>query len=381
MTKKRIAILGSTGSIGEQTLEVIESRSSQVEVATLTADSNWQRLAEQALKYEPDSVVISNERYYPMLKEALKDSYTKVYTGSEALGMVVSLPSVDIVVSAIMGYAGLAPTIEAIKASKRVALANKETLVVAGEIIMSLSKEYRAPIIPVDSEHSAIFQSLLGERADIEKVILTASGGPFRGYSKDMLESVTIEQALSHPSWVMGRKITIDSATLMNKGLEVIEAGWLFDLKPEQIEVAVHPGSIIHSMVQFSDGAIKAQMGTPSMKLPIQYALTFPEREAMNTPRLNLFNEILEFHRPDIETFPCLRIAYDAMRAGGSVPAIMNAANEIAVERFLLGEVKFLDIPSIIENTIERIPSTTKPTLEEYIAIDAEARAIAKEIR
>lgn len=380
MSKRRVAILGSTGSIGTQTLEVIASRSDEFEAITLTAHSNWELLAKQALVFQPDSVVIADDRYYEPLKEALKDSYIKVYAGEEALGMVASLPSVDIVVSAMVGYAGLAPTVEALKASKRIALANKETLVVAGEIIMNLSKEHKAPIIPVDSEHSAIFQCLVGERAEIDKVILTASGGPFRGYSKERLANVTIEQALAHPSWVMGKKITIDSATLMNKGFEVIEAAWLFDLKPEQIEVLVHPGSTIHSMVQFSDGAVKAQLGTPSMRLPIQYAMTFPERCSMDTPRINLLDQKLEFYAPDMDAFPALRIAYDVMRKGGSAPCVVNAANEIAVARFLGGEIPFSAIPIILERSLEKIDHIVKPTLEDYREVDSEVRQFASRL-
>ncbi len=382
MKQNKIAILGSTGSIGVQTLEVIEANKEIFEVVTLTANSSWELLAEQARRFNPDSVVIANEDYYTQLKDALSDTDVKVYAGAEALGMVVSLPSVDTVVSAMVGYAGLAPTVEALKASKRVALANKETLVVAGEIVMELSKKHRAPLLPVDSEHSAIFQCLVGERADIEKIILTASGGPFRGYTLEQLNNVTIEDALRHPSWVMGRKITIDSATLMNKGLEVIEAGWLFELTADQIDVVVHPGSLIHSMVQFSDGAIKAQMGMPSMKLPIQYAMTFPQRMAMpQEPRLDLLSSKMEFHSPDLEAFPALRLAYDAMRVGASAPAVLNGANEIAVERFLSGEIKFTDIPKIVESALENIPLITKPTLEEYKQIDAQVRGYAQNFR
>ncbi|MEG1649652.1 MAG: 1-deoxy-D-xylulose-5-phosphate reductoisomerase, partial [Rikenellaceae bacterium] len=333
MPKQRIALLGSTGSIGEQTLQVIRDNSSLFEITTLTAHNNWQRLVEQALEFQPDSVVIANKQHYNSVSEALSNQNIKIYAGSESVEQIVENSNIDIVVSALVGFSGLFPTINSLKHSKRVALANKESLVVAGETVMRLSSQHNAAIIPVDSEHSAIFQSLVGEYSPIEKVILTASGGPLLGWTKDRIANATIDQVLAHPSWVMGKKITVDSASMMNKGFEVIEAKWLFDLKPSQIEVVVHPTSMIHSMVQFEDGSVKAQMGTPDMRLPIQYALTFPRRLKMDmSNRIDFTKTInLTFQKPNTDSFPCLKIAYEAMRQAGNTACTVNAANEIAV--------------------------------------------------
>lgn len=379
MEKQKLAILGSTGSIGTQTLEIVDAYPENFEVNTLTANDNWQLLAQQAIKYQPDSVVIANETHYKQLKDELSGHLIKVYAGSDAVEQVVESSEVDTVVTALVGYSGLFPTVNAIKHSKKIALANKETLVVAGEIVMALADKYNAPILPVDSEHSAIFQSLVGEVSPIEKIIITASGGPFLRKTKAELESVTVKDALRHPNWVMGNKITIDSATLMNKGFEVIEARWLFDLKPSQIEVVVHPGSVIHSMVQFADGAIKAQMGVPDMKLPIQYALTFPLRYKINDSRFNFTNgTVFEFFTPDYDRFPLLRLAYESLERGGNMACVINSANEIAVREFLNGKISFTDISSIIHKTVETVEFVKHPTLDEYKLIDAESRKVAQ---
>lgn len=381
MEKQRLAVLGSTGSIGRQTLEVAASYPDLFEVTVLTANRNWELLCKQARDFDADTVVIGDKSLYPKVKEALSDTMTKVFAGEESLEHVAGSSQVDTVVTATVGFSGLFPTINAIKNSKKIALANKETLVVAGERIIPLSMEMNAPIVPVDSEHSAIFQSLAGERsAAIEKLILTASGGPFLNHTKEMLKNVTLEEALSHPSWVMGNKITIDSATLMNKGFEVIEAMWLFGVKPSDIEVLVHPGSVIHSMVQFKDGAIKAQMGTPDMRLPIQYALTFPERLPLNGERLKLEETTLAFSKPDTDRFPCLRLAYRAIETGGNAPCVLNAANEIAVEAFIGRRIGFCDIPRIIERCLDEIAFQKAPSFDDYRLCDAETRKLANSL-
>lgn len=376
-SKNRVCILGSTGSIGCQTLQIIEANSSLFEVEVLTSNSSWELLAAQAVKYKPNSVVIAREEFYDPLREALKNEAVKVFCGKEALEQVAASTTVDTVVSAIVGYAALAPTMSAIRAGKKIALANKETLVVAGELVMSEALKHRATILPVDSEHSAIFQCLVGEQSKIDKIILTASGGPFRGYTAEQLANVTVEDALKHPNWVMGRKITIDSATLMNKGLEVIEARWLFDLTPEQIEVTIHPSSYIHSMVQFVDGAIKAQLGTPDMRVPIQYALTFPVRLPIDNGRLDFKAGIeMSFSPADTLNFKCLNLAYKALGRGGSVPCVLNAANEVAVQAFLDGKIKFTEIPEYIEKAMDEMPYTASPTLEDYERIDQQTRQL-----
>ena len=354
--KRVIAILGSTGSIGMQTLQVVEEHPECFEVYALTANEKVEELIAQARKFQPEAVVIANETKYGQLKEALQDLPIKVYGRYEAICQVVQSQPIDIVVTALVGFAGLRPTIEAIKAGKAIALANKETMVVAGELINRLAHQYRTPILPVDSEHSAIFQCLAGETDNkIEKLILTASGGPFRTFSKKELETVTKEQALKHPTWNMGAKITIDSASMMNKGLEVIEAKWLFGVCPDKIEVVVHPQSVIHSMVQFEDGAIKAQLGTPDMRLPIMYALTYPTRLSSTFGRLdwNTLKE-LTFEKPDTELFPNLKHAYDALATGGNIPCVVNAANEVCVAAFLEERIKFTDMPKLIERAMEK---------------------------
>lgn len=378
-TKQRVALLGSTGSIGEQTLQVIRDHSSLFEVTTLTAHNNWQRLVEQALEFEPDSVVIANKDHYNNVVEALKNSDIKIYAGGDSVEQIVENENIDVVMSALVGFSGLFPTINSLKHSKRVALANKESLVVAGETVMQLSSKHNAAIIPVDSEHSAIFQSLVGEYSPIEKVIITASGGPLLDWKREAIANATVAQVLAHPNWVMGKKITVDSASMMNKGFEVIEAKWLFDLKPSQIEVVVHPSSVVHSMVQFEDGAVKAQMGTPDMRLPIQYALSFPLRLKMDpTNRLDFTKTMnLTFQKPDTNRFPCLRIAYEAMSAGGNAPCIVNAANEIAVAAFLNGEISFGKIPTIIENCVTKINYIPSPSLDDYRQTDTITRQLA----
>jgi len=380
--KRGIAILGSTGSIGTQALEVIDSQPDQFSVEVLTAGSNADLLIAQALKFKPNAVVIGDESKYSAVSDALWDEGIKVFAGAEALEQVVEMESVDVALTALVGFAGLKPTMKAIAAGKQIALANKETLVVAGELVTKASREAGVNIYPVDSEHSAIFQCLAGEfHNPIEKIYLTASGGPFRGKKRSDLADVTKAQALKHPNWEMGAKITIDSATLMNKGLEVIEAKWLFALQPEQIDVIVHPQSIIHSIVQFTDGSMKAQMGLPDMKLPIQYALAYPNRLSSNFPRFNFLDyPSLTFEQPDMETFGNLGLAFKAMQRGGNMPCIMNAANEIAVAAFLNDKIKFLQIHEVIEQTMENAAFIEHPSLEQYIETDNEARALTKEL-
>ena len=379
--KQRLAILGSTGSIGTQTLDIVRNYPDRFEVTTLSANRQWQKLAEQAIEFLPDNVVIADKQYYPQLCNALIDYPIKVYAGSESLEQIVCSTEVDTVVMALVGYSGLFPTAQALRHGKKVALANKECLVVAGEIITRLSTEHHAPILPVDSEHSAIFQCLAGENAPIDKIILTASGGPFLHKTIEEMEQVGIEQALNHPNWHMGAKVTIDSASLMNKGFEVIEARWLFGLRPEQIDVVIHPGSIIHSMVQFQDGAIKAQIGTPDMHLPIQYALTFPQRLPLAGKRLDFCTlRRLEFFKPDTQRFPNLRLAFECLKTGGNAGAILNAANEVGVAAFLAEKIRFTDIARINEETLNRIPATHCKTLEEYEQTDREAREMASSL-
>lgn len=379
---KNIAILGSTGSIGTQALEVIQEHPDQFCVEVLTAHSNSALLIQQSLKFNPNAVVISDESKYAEVKEALASTDIKVYAGKQALEQIVEMDSIDIVLTALVGAAGLPPTVKAILAKKNIALANKETLVVAGEIITQLARENGVNIYPVDSEHSAIFQCLAGEwHNPIEKIILTASGGPFRQKPAEELAEVTKAQALKHPNWTMGAKITIDSATLMNKGLEVIEAKWLFNLKPSQIDVVVHPQSIIHSLVQFEDGSMKAQLGLPDMKLPILYAMAYPQRVKTDWPRFNFMDyPQFTFEKPRIEVFRCLGMAFEALEQGGNAPCIINAANEIAVARFLNDEIKFLQIAETVEKTLQQATFIAKPSLEELIASDAEARGIAASI-
>ena len=380
--KKHIAILGSTGSIGTQTLEVIDSHPDKFVVEVLTANNNSRLLIEQAVKYKPNVVVIVNKDKYDLVNKELFDLGIKVYAGKEALNEVVENENIDIVLTALVGYSGLGPTIRAIKSGKNIALANKETLVVAGDLISRLCKKNNVDILPVDSEHSAIFQCLSGEHYNsIEKIYLTASGGPFRGKNVKDLSNITKEQALRHPNWSMGSKITIDSATLMNKGLEVIEARWLFDLQPEKIEVVVHPQSIVHSAVQFSDGSIIAQMGVPDMKLPIQYALGFPRRIKNNFKRFCFFEyPTLTFERADTNTFKNLTLAYKALEAGGNMPCILNAANEIVVEAFLNDKIRFLSMSDVIENCMEKITFVKNPALEDYIKTNEETRALARKL-
>ena len=379
--KKQIAILGSTGSIGTQALQVIEEHPDLYEAYALTANNRVELLIAQARKFQPEVVVIANEEKYAQLKEALSDLPIKVYAGIDAVCQIVEAGPVDMVLTAMVGYAGLKPTINAIRAKKAIALANKETLVVAGELINQLAQQYHTPILPVDSEHSAVFQCLAGEVGNpIEKVILTASGGPFRTCTLEQLKSVTKTQALKHPNWEMGAKITIDSASMMNKGFEAIEAKWLFGVKPSQIEVLVHPQSVVHSMVQFQDGNIKAQLGGPDMRLPIQYALTYPERVHSEIPRLDFgIYPDLTFEKPDVTTFRNLGLAYEAMNRGGNAPCVLNAANEIMVAAFLKDEISFTAMSDVIERTMEKVSYIVQPTLEDYIASDQEGRRIAKE--
>ena len=379
MSQKRIAIFGSTGSIGTQALDVIAANPELFSAEILTAQSNEVLLIEQALKFNPNAVVIGDERKYPAVKEALKGTDIKVFAGEKSIEEVASLDCYDMMLAAIVGYAGLKPTLQAIELGKAIGLANKETLVVAGDIIMRKAMEKRIPIIPVDSEHSAIFQCLVGEgRNKIEKIILTASGGPFLGKKPNFLVNVKKDHALQHPNWSMGAKITIDSATLMNKGLEMIEAKWLFNLNYDQIQVMVHPQSIIHSMVQFEDGSIKAQMGLPDMKLPIQYAMAFPNRIANDFPRYDFRKpNTLTFEEPDIKTFRNLALAMEAMKQGGNMPCILNAANEIAVYAFLRNRIGFLDMTAVVEKTMQHVAFIEKPTLEEYFESDGEARNFA----
>ena len=373
---KSIALLGSTGSIGKQALDVISANPDKFIVEVLTAGNQADLLIEQAIRFKPNCVVIGNEDHYDKVFSALDGHDIKVYSGSDALGSVVQMERVDIVLVALVGYSGLIPTIKAIEAGKNIALANKESLVVAGALVTSLAKEKGVNIYPVDSEHSAIFQCLAGEfHNPIEKIILTASGGPFRGMTRDQLAHVTKDQALKHPNWDMGAKITIDSATLMNKGLEVIEAKWLFNLKPEQIEVIVHPQSIIHSIVQFEDGSMKAQMGLPDMKLPIQYALSYPNRLISDFERFNFANyPALSFEQPDINSFRNLHLAYEAMAKGGNIPCALNGANEVVVEAFLKDKIGFLQMSEIVETSIGKIPFISSPQLEDYVETDKEIR-------
>jgi 1-deoxy-D-xylulose-5-phosphate reductoisomerase len=376
--KKKIAILGSTGSIGTQTLEVISQNSESFEVEVLTANNNIELLIKQAKQFQPNVVVITNNCHYDLLKEALKDEPIKVYAGKEALEQVVQMESIDVVVTAMVGYSGLIPTCNAIKAGKHIALANKETMVVAGEIINQLAIEHKVNIYPVDSEHSAIFQCLVGEfNNEIEKIYLTASGGPFRGFTLEQLANVTKADALKHPNWDMGAKITIDSATMMNKGFEVIEAKWLFGLNPEKIDVIIHPQSIIHSIVQFRDGSMKAQMGLPDMKLPIQYALSFPERLPSGFKRFSFLDyPKLTFEQPNTKNFRNLALAFEALNQGGNMPCILNAANEVVVQAFLSDRISFLQMPDIIDETMEKATFIKNPNLEDYIQTDKEIRIL-----
>lgn len=379
---KQIAILGSTGSIGMQALEVIDSNKELYEVSLLTANNQWEKLAEQARKFEPDTVIIANKEHYNKLKDALSDLPIKVYAGNDAINQAVENSNIDIVLTALVGFAGLAPTIHAIKSKKIIALANKETLVVAGEVVNKLAIENQTPIIPVDSEHSAIFQCLAGEIGnDIEKLILTASGGPFRNASAEQLKKVTKSDALKHPNWSMGAKITIDSASMMNKGFEVIEAKWLFNTSIDNIEVLIHPQSIIHSMVQFEDGAIKAQLGVPDMKIPIQYAFSYPDRLKSKFERIDFATyNTLTFEKPDLNKFRNLAFAYEAIRKGGNMPCILNAANEIVVNAFLKDQIGFLEMSDIIEKVMQTADFIQAPTLEDYFRTDEIIRIKTKEL-
>lgn len=376
---KQICILGSTGSIGTQALDVIEQHNDRYEVYCLTANNRYEMLAEQARKFRPAAVVIANEAHYESLKLLLADlPDIKVYAGAKAIDEIVEAQPIDMVLTAMVGFAGLSPTIHAIKARKTICLANKETLVVAGDLICRLAAEYHVNILPVDSEHSAIFQSLVGEgNNEIEKILLTASGGPFRKFTLDQMRDVKAADALRHPTWDMGAKITIDSASMMNKGFEVIEAKWLFGVEAEKIQVLVHPQSIVHSAVQFRDGGVKAQLGVPDMRLPIQYAFSFPERLPLNGDRLDLFRQPLEFFEPDMEKFRCLAMAYESIRRGGNVPCVVNAANEVVNEAFRHDRCGFLQMADIIEATMQRATFIAQPTYDDYIASDAEARRIA----
>ena len=382
MKKRQLAILGSTGSIGTQALEVVSEHSDLFEVYALTANNQVDLLINQARKYMPEVVVIANERKYPELKEALEDLPIKVWAGADAIAQMVQSEPIDMVLTAMVGYSGLRPTISAIKAGKAIALANKETLVVAGELIMKLAAEHKVPILPVDSEHSAIFQCLTGAYDNsIEKILLTASGGPFRRKTLEELATVTKAQALRHPNWTMGAKITIDSASMMNKGLEMIEAKWLFDVTPDQVQVVVHPQSVIHSMVQFEDGAVIAQLGIPDMKLPIAYAFSFPTRMRSMAPRLD-FNQYstLTFEEPDMERFRNLAFAFEAARQGGNMPCILNAANEVVVAAFLQDRIGFLQMSDVIERTMRKASFIVNPSYEDYVATDTEARRLAAEL-
>ncbi len=380
--KKQIAILGSTGSIGTQALQVIEEHSDLYEVYCLTANNRVELLAQQARKFKPAAVVIANEARYDELKALLADQPDiKIYAGAAALDQIVEAEPIDMVLTAMVGFAGLSPTIHAIKARKTICLANKETLVVAGELICELAQTSHSPILPVDSEHSAIFQSLVGEdQNEIEKILLTASGGPFRLMSEDKLATVTKADALRHPTWDMGAKITIDSATMMNKGFEVIEAKWLFGVEADQIQVLVHPQSIVHSAVQFRDGSVKAQLGVPDMRLPIQYAFSFPQRLHLTGERLDLFKHPLEFFEPDLKKFRCLALAFEAIRQGGNMPCIVNAANEIVNRAFLEDRCGFLQMSDIIAQTMQRVPFIKAPSYETYVETDREARRVASEL-
>lgn len=380
--KQQICILGSTGSIGTQALEVIRQHPDRYEAYALTANNHWELLAQQAREFHPAAVVIANEAHYEALKEALRDEPdTKVYAGRDAVCQIVEADPITMVLTAMVGFSGLTPTIRAIRARKTICLANKETLVVAGELICQLAEEYRVPILPVDSEHSAIFQSLVGEGDnEISKLLLTCSGGPFRKFTHEQLRHVTAADALRHPTWDMGAKITIDSASLMNKGFEVIEARWLFGVPAEKIEVLIHPQSIVHSGVEFVDGGVKAQLGVPDMKLPIQYAFSYPDRLPLQGDRLDLFRQPLEFFRPDVEKFQCLQLAYESIRKGGNMPCIVNAANEVVNQAFREGRCSFLGMGEVIEKTMQRATFDAKPDYEVYLQTDAEARHLATEL-
>ena len=380
--KQQICILGSTGSIGTQALEVIRQHPDRYEAYALTANNHWELLAQQAREFHPAAVVIANEAHYEALKEALRDEPdTKVYAGRDAVCQIVEAGPITMVLTAMVGFSGLTPTIRAIRARKTICLANKETLVVAGELICQLAEAYRVPILPVDSEHSAIFQSLVGEGDnEISKLLLTCSGGPFRKFTHDQLRHVTAADALRHPTWDMGAKITIDSASLMNKGFEVIEARWLFGVPAEKIEVLIHPQSIVHSGVEFVDGGVKAQLGVPDMKLPIQYAFSYPDRLPLQGDRLDLFRQPLEFFRPDVEKFQCLQLAYESIRKGGNMPCIVNAANEVVNLAFREGRCSFLGMGEVIEKTMQRATFDAKPDYEVYLQTDAEARRLATEL-
>ena len=382
MKKQQICILGSTGSIGTQALDVIEQHPDRYEAYCLTANNRVDELAAQARKFNPAAVVIANEAHYDRLKQLLADMPDiKIYAGADALCQIVEAGPIDMVLTAMVGFSGLAPTIHAIKARKKICLANKETLVVAGELVCRLAAENRVPILPVDSEHSAIFQSIVGEGDNpIEKILLTASGGPFRKFTLDQMRDVTAADALKHPTWAMGAKITIDSASMMNKGFEVIEAKWLFGVPADKIQVLVHPQSIVHSAVQFVDGAVKAQLGVPDMRLPIQYAFSFPDRLPLNGDRLDLFKQPLEFFEPDLEKFRCLALAFESIKRGGNMPCIVNAANEVVNEGFRKGRCSFLGMGEIIEKTMAKATFSATPDYDTYIATDAEARRIAAEL-
>ena len=381
MSMKQLAILGSTGSIGTQTLDVVRQHSNEFSVYALSAHRSVDLLIQQALEFNPAVVCIADEHYYTRLRDALSDLPIKVMAGMDAIAQMVTMPDIDVVVAAMVGYAGLRPTMEAIRAKKTIALANKETLVVAGEIICRLAQHYKVPILPVDSEHSAIFQSLVGESRDsIEKLLLTASGGPFRNLTYEQMLHVTAAQALQHPNWEMGAKITIDSASMMNKGFEVIEARWLFDIPVEKIQVLVHPQSVVHSAVQFVDGSVKAQLGTPDMRMPIQYALTYPERWQSEVARLDLFTtKQLTFEEPDMQRFPNLRLAYEAIDKGGNMPCILNAANEVVNLAFREGKCGFMQMSDVIAETMAKTTFVVEPTYEDYVQTDRLARQIAKE--
>ena len=380
--KQQICILGSTGSIGTQALEVIRQHPDRYEAYALTANNHWELLAQQAREFHPAAVVIANEAHYEALKEALRDEPdTKVYAGRDAVCQIVEAGPITMVLTAMVGFSGLTPTIRAIRARKTICLANKETLVVAGELICQLAEEYRVPILPVDSEHSAIFQSLVGEGDnEISKILLTCSGGPFRKFTHEQLRHVTAADALRHPTWDMGAKITIDSASLMHKGFEVLEARWLFGVPAEKIEVLIHPQSIVHSGVEFVDGGVKAQLGVPDMKLPIQYAFSYPDRLPLQGDRLDLFRQPLEFFRPDVEKFQCLQLAYESIRKGGNMPCIVNAANEVVNLAFREGRCSFLGMGEVIEKTMQRATFDAKPDYEVYLQTDAEARRLATEL-
>ena len=383
MKKQQICILGSTGSIGTQALDVISQHPDRYEVYCLTANNRWQQLVEQARSFQPAAVVIANEDHYANVRQALDDlPDIKVYAGADALNQIVEAEPIDMVLTAMVGFAGLDPTIHAIKARKKICLANKETLVVAGELICQLAQEYHVPILPVDSEHSAIFQSIVGEGDnEIEKILLTCSGGPFRLFDDEQIKTVTAADALRHPTWDMGAKITIDSATLMNKGFEVIEAKWLFGVPADKIQVLVHPQSIVHSAVQFCDGSVKAQLGVPDIRLPIQYAFSFPERLPLNGDRLDLFtSHSLEFFEPDLQKFRCLALAFEAIRQGGNMPCVLNAANEVVNEAFRQDRCSYLQMAEIVEKTMQQATFDKNPSLDTYFQTDAEARRIAKSL-